>query len=139
MFRNILIPVNLSTKEQQLVETIVDLLGSSVEEATLLHVIEEIEGLTGDEGGRFYSGLRDRAEKALIERAQPLARAGLKPNCEVLIGRRAAVIVDAAAERGCDLIVMGSRPLDPESPGRGLWTTSQKVSLLAECPVLLLR
>ena len=139
MFRNILIPMNLSERERLVGETAAGLVESPTGVATLLHVIEEIEGLSGDEGDRFYAGLRERAEKLLEERAQSLAAFGFDLRRVVVVGKRAQTISGFAEEQGCDLIVMGSHRLDPEKPAKGLWTTSQKVSLLAGCPVLLVR
>jgi nucleotide-binding universal stress UspA family protein len=139
MYRNVLIPINLSEKEQRVVEAAARVLHPEAVVATLLHVIEEIDGLAGEEGDNFYAGLRERAEKLLEQRAATLSQLDMEVRREVVVGRRAQSIVGYASENRCDLIVMGSNRIDPDQPGRGLWATSQKVSLLAECPILLIR
>ncbi len=139
MFRNVLIPMNLSERERLVVEMAAGLVESGAGFATLLHVIEEIEGLSGEEGDRFYSGLRQRAEKILEETIESLAPLRCELHRVVVVGKRASTIACFAEDEGCDLIVMGSQRLDPERPDKGIWTTSQKVSLLAGCPVLLVR
>lgn len=139
MYRNVLIPMNLSEKEEKVVDAAARVLHREAVVATLLHVIEEIEGLSGEEGDAFYAGLRARAEKLLEQRSAALSGLDIEVRREVVVGRRAQEILHYASENFCDLIVMGSHRIDPEQPGRGLWATSQKVSLLADCPILLIR
>jgi nucleotide-binding universal stress UspA family protein len=57
----------------------------------------------------------------------------------IAYGRRAAGILDAAAECGADLIVMRSHRVEPGRPGGGLGTLSHEVALLAAVPVLLVK
>jgi nucleotide-binding universal stress UspA family protein len=139
MYSNVLVPVNLSDKEHRRVQIAAEQVDPLAGVATLLHVIEEIEGLGGDEGERFYAGLRKNAEQVLHSLEQSLAGAEFELRCVIVVGKRSAAIVGYAEEQGCDLIVMGSHRVDPEQPGKGLWTTPHKVSLLADCPILLVR
>jgi nucleotide-binding universal stress UspA family protein len=139
MFRNILVPVNLSDWGRLVVKAAADLVAPENGRLSLLHVIEEVEGLSGDEAESFYRSLRERAEQVLQERVRELGRPPCELQREVLVGRRAATIVRRADELGCDLIVMGAHAIDPEAPTRAMWTTSQKVALLASVPVLLMR
>ena len=139
MYRNVLIPLDLSEREHALVESAARIIDRETGSVTLLHVIEEIEGLAGEEGELFYSGLRERARKVLEARAGSLGRSGLEIRQEIVVGKRASSIVGFASEQRCDLIVMSAERIDPERPERGLWSTPQKVSLLADCPILLIR
>lgn len=139
MYRNVLIPLDLSEHEHVVVESAGRVIDGESGSVTLLHVIEEIEGLVGEEGELFYSGLRERAGKVLEARSGALGRVGIEIRHEIVVGKCAAAIVAFASDNGCDLIVMGSARIDPEQPERGLWSTPQKVSLLAECPILLIR
>ena len=139
MFQNVLVPVNLNERERTVVKAASELVNPEGGRLLLLHVIEEVEGLLGDEAETFYQGLRARAEQVLQERVQELGQARFDLRREVLVGRRAATIVRRAEELGCDLIVMGAHRIDPDAPTRGMWTTSQKVALLANTPVLLMR
>jgi len=139
MYRHVLVPVNLSETEFELTRVAAEQVEPGSGVATLLHVIEEIEGLSGEEGERFYEGLRANAEKMLDSLEKRLGGLKVELRREVVVGKRSAAILGFADEHDCDLIVMGSRRIDPDRPERGLWTTSQKVSLLASCPVLLHR
>jgi nucleotide-binding universal stress UspA family protein len=139
MYRNVLIPLDLSEREREVVETAGRVVDRETGSVTLLHVIEEIEGLVGEEGELFYSGLRERARKVLEARADSLVRVGVEIRHEIVVGKRASAIVGFASEQRCDLIVMGADRLDPAQPERRLWSTPHKVSLLAECPILLVR
>ncbi len=138
LYRNLLIPINLSERERSVVQAARALLAGGGA-ATLLHVIEEVEGLEGEEGERFYAELRERAEKRLDERATALSMEGVALRRLVVVGRRVQTILAVAEEQGADLLVMGSAAVDPEHPEAGLWSTWQKVALTAHCPVHLVR
>lgn len=139
MFRNVLVPVNLSDRERVVVRAAVPLVDREHGRLTLLHVIEEVEGLVGGEAESFYRSLRERAEKALEGLAREVSGLRCEIQREVVVGRRATTIVRRAEELACDLIVVGAHKIDPAAPMKGLWTTSQKVALLASTPVLLMR
>ena len=57
----------------------------------------------------------------------------------VLIGEPAREIVRLALARKVDLVVMGSHRVDPAGHGRGWGTTSYKVGLFCQCPILLVK
>ena len=59
-------------------------------------------------------------------------------NTEIIEGDPATAIIDVAATRKSDLIVMGSRGLG-RLAGLLLGSTSQKVVSHAACPVLIVR
>ncbi|MBW2233273.1 MAG: universal stress protein [Deltaproteobacteria bacterium] len=139
MYRNVLIPLDLSEREHTLVESAARIIDPETGSVTLLHVIEEIEGLAGEEGELFYAGLRERAGKVLEARAGLFGRSGIGIRQEIIVGKRASAIVGFASEQRCDLIVMSAERIDPAQPERSLWSTPQKVSLLADCPILLIR
>jgi nucleotide-binding universal stress UspA family protein len=64
------------------------------------------------------------------------------PECLVERGRASEKIVDVAAQRQVDLIVMGARPLEGRFRGPTTHlplTTAHKVVLQAPCPVLTVR
>ena len=75
----------------------------------------------------------------LLQRAEEIIGSlPLTPNKEVIEGSIAEAILDVAATRKCDLIVMGSRGLG-RLEGALLGSNSQKVVSHAACPVLIVR
>jgi nucleotide-binding universal stress UspA family protein len=58
---------------------------------------------------------------------------------EVLIGSPAREIVRFATAKRVDLIVLGSHRIDLARPAAGWGTTSYKVGILCQCPVLLVK
>ena len=57
----------------------------------------------------------------------------------IIIGNRVEEIIRFAEEQEVDLIVMASHKIDLEHPDEGWGTISQKVGLLAQCPILLVK
>ena len=71
--------------------------------------------------------------------AEPLHEAGIEVFQNIVYGNRPRQIVDHAEKFDIDLIVLGSRKIDPERPEE-IWTTvSQQAAVLARCPVLLVK
>jgi nucleotide-binding universal stress UspA family protein len=58
---------------------------------------------------------------------------------EVSIGRPTAEILRAACNHKVELIILSSHKIDPERPTEGWGTISHQVSVLADCPVLLVK
>ena len=69
---------------------------------------------------------------------QLLTRAGIAHELHVLSGDPASNIARAARERGCRLIVMGSRGLGPLASA-ALGSVAAKVLHLADVPVTLVK
>ena len=65
MFRNILVPVDFTLKNESALNTDVDLARGKDAKVTLLHVIETIEHVEFDEMADFYRGLETRAAAKL--------------------------------------------------------------------------
>lgn len=139
MFRKILVPVSLNERANEVIEAGAELAERHSASVTLLHVIEEIEDLDGDETESFYQGLRERAEASLDKWAGELAERSLQVEREILIGKRGPAIVRRAEALGSDLVVVGSHKVDPDDPARSLGTTSHQVALMAGCNVILVR
>lgn len=95
-------------------------------------------GSTMDWIGEIDDAIRDDLAERIAELSQPLVDAGLAVERHTLLGRAADVIVDLAAQRNADLIVMGSR-------GHGrlrsmlLGSVASEVTAHAGCPVLVAR
>lgn len=145
MFDKILVPVDLTEKNRSAVKAASRLVAAGGE-LTLLHVIEELADIPFEELEDFYRRLEKRAVRRLKELAEIAedrdsveTEHGVEVRREVVYGRRAQEIVRFAEERENDLIVLGSHPVDPTSPGEGWATLSYQVAILARCPVLLLK
>jgi nucleotide-binding universal stress UspA family protein len=138
-FHHILVPLDFTDKNRSALDVAFEIAQQNKARVTLLHVIETIEGAEDAEMREFYDRLQSRAESELEARAQPFAAAGLVVDRKIRFGRRATEIVQDAADRQIDLIVMSSHPIDPSRPLRSIGTVSYQVSVLCRCPVLLLK
>jgi len=138
VFRNILVPVDITPKNRRAVEVARDLARSSGGSVTLLHVIETLDLPFEDLKG-FYDRLQDRATRDMEELAGVLRDADVPFNGRVMYGERDRKIVEFATRDGSDLIVLDSHPVEPGRPGRGFGTLSYRVAILAPCPVLLVK
>lgn len=97
----------------------------------LLHVIEPTETIEPPRAAELLRNLVPREAEFLSS-----------PECLVERGRASEKIVDVAAQRHVDLIVMGTRPLEGRLRGPSTHlpiTTAHRVVLQAPCPVLTVR
>ncbi len=139
MFRTIVVPVDLTDRNQPAVEMAAKLSTQSQGTIHLLHVIETISGFSVEEEPEFYGRLEKRAAKHLEALSAPLRESGIRVESEVIYGRRAKTILEEAGKIGADLLVIQSHRIDGERRGEGLATLSHQVGLFALCPVLLVR
>jgi len=136
VFHEIVVPVDLTPKNQRAVEVARDLALRFDSTIVLLHVIETLE-LPFEELREFYDRLQARAITHMDGLSQVLERAGVPFQVHVEFGDRAAKIVARVHEREADLLVMDSHVVGPGS--RGPTTISYQVALAADCPVLLIK
>jgi universal stress protein A len=144
MFERILVPVDFSPPSDAALAYARSVAGRYGASLHLLHVAE-------DPYRAFYSaevfvpeveGLREEiladTEKRLKDRLQPADITELHATAESIIGMPAASIVEYAAGRDIDLIVMGTH-------GRGgmahllMGSVAERVVRTAPCPVLTVR
>jgi nucleotide-binding universal stress UspA family protein len=139
MFKNILVPTDLSPKSAKALQIAVDMADSEGSRITLLHVIETIEDSETDEFKSFYDRLASKArikmQKMIL---QPPAKK-LKIDNEIIFGNRVGEIVDFANNHAVDLIILGSHKLTKVDSVEGWATISYKVGILAPCPVMLVK
>lgn len=136
MFKNILIPVDFSARNQETLAVATALARLSSAQITLLHVIELIaETNRHGELDGFYDDLEAQA-KAKFESLREIAPSATN---EICFGDRVDEILSYAETHAVDLIVMSSRRVDPQNPSGGLGTISQKIGILAQCAVLLVK
>jgi nucleotide-binding universal stress UspA family protein len=139
MFKKILLPVDLSNRHGPALEIGQNLARQNRAEIILLHVIELIAGLSMGEEKDFYQKLEKVAE-ARLKKLE--ARVGLRKvphSRRILFGHRGPTIIKYAKELGADLIVLTAPQVDLRNPSAGWGSLSYKVSILARCPVLLVK
>src|SRR5688572_23265255 len=110
MFRNILVPVDLTDRHGPAV-AIAGRLAAGGGAVTLLHVIELIHGVSREDEPAFYDRLERTARAHLDRLAAGLRAQSGKVNMEVIYGDRGPAILRHAADKGTDLIVLTSHPV----------------------------
>ena len=138
-FQHILIPLDFTEKNLEALNIAFDLAVVNKARVTLVHVVEQIRGEMDDELSQFYARLRVRAESELESTSQRFDQAGIAVDCKIRIGHRLHEIVTDSVERAADLIVMNSHKPDPTRPLQTWATLSYQVSMLCQCPVLLVK
>lgn len=138
VFQNILVPVDLTPKNESAVEVARELAEGSGGRVVLLHVIETLD-LPFEELREFYERLQSRAITHMEELSGLLRSAEVPFEAHVLYGDRTEKIIQFAREKDSDLIVMDSHRVEPGRPGRGPTTISYRVAIVAQCPVLLIK
>jgi nucleotide-binding universal stress UspA family protein len=116
-------------------------LARAVKPIDLLIVVafEPIPGYLGEPWlSQAISARTSEAAQILHKAEETLGSIPAKINKEVIEGSIAEAILEVAATRQCDLIVMGSRGLG-RLEGALLGSNSQKVVSHASCPVLIVR
>ncbi len=115
-FQRILLPIEFSPFSEPAVETALALakkLGAAID---MLHVIEPFNGLEADpEVERFYRRLEKKAMSEFATLTARFEAEGLVVTWQVIIGHRALVIAQRAAELNADLIIMGTHGLESGS------------------------
>lgn len=138
MFRNVLVPVDLTDTHQRTLEIAAEL-AQGGGRVTLLHVVEVIPGLSFDEERDFYERLAGTAREHLNRLGRQIEQRQVPWRAEVVFGNRVAEDVRHAVEAKADLIALTSHRIDPQQPGAGWGTLSHKIGILAPCPVLLVK
>jgi len=138
VFKHILVPIDLSRRNASALSAAAELARDRGMGVTLLHVIARIEDVPADELRPFYRQLESRAQRELARAAGRLTRKGIRVRGSVLIGAPAEEIVRYAASNKVDLILMRSHAIR-RGRGEGWGTTSYKVAVLCDCPVMLVK
>jgi universal stress protein A len=138
-FRHVLVPLDFSQANTELLSLVFDMVSENRARVTLLHVIEAIADDPDEDLEEFYAELEPAARGKLASAAQRFADAGVPVEQQVVIGRRMPSIVRFAMEQQIDLIVVGSRRLDLANPQHGIGNLGYQVSMFCQCPVLLLK
>ena len=139
-FTHMLVPIDFTQKNRETIDVAFEIGIENRAKVTLLHVIETIDAVSEDpEIDEFYRKLELRAVEELDAVAQRFCDTDVVIEAKVRYGKRAAEIVRYAVDRHVDLIVMGSHSVNVEHPASGWGTVSYQVSLLCQCPILLVK
>ncbi len=139
MFNKILVPVDFTDKNRAAIRAAAELAKQDAAQVTLLHVIETIPYVEEDELTDFYETLRRRASRELATLAEPLSSDGIHVSEDIVRGKTAAQIVHYAIDQAIDLVVVSSHKIQLDQPPRGLASVSYQVSILCQCPVLMVK
>jgi len=138
MFQHILVPVDFSDRNQQTLEMAAAMARMSNGRISLLHVIKLISG-TLEDFQDFYEKLEAQANEKVATLIAAHQDETVTLAAHIIIGHRVEEILRFAAAQNVDLIVMSSHKIDLQHPDEGWGTISHKVSILAQCPVLLVK
>jgi nucleotide-binding universal stress UspA family protein len=139
MFKNILVPTDLTEKSQKAFDIAVSIALNYQSNITLLHIIEMIDYVEEEEFNDFYEKLRKRAQKTLEKMASRYEEKELLVHKEVILGRRVPEIIHFANDQDIDLVILSSHKIEDFSSGEGWATISYKVGILARCPVMMVK
>lgn len=139
MYKNILVPTDLSDKSKLSIQTALELAVEHSACVKLLHVVEKMGGELDDEIEGFYLKLAEEASEKLVNWQQQFQAEfkGVPIDKTILVGKRTHEILDFCQEKEIDLIVLASRIFNQETQGVG--TVSHQVALLAPVSVLVVR
>jgi universal stress protein A len=139
MFQHILVPVDYTEKNRNVLEMAINLARSEQGLVSVLHVIELVHATPVEEFEAFYAPFEDQAAQKMAELVAPYDQATVELEQKIIYGNRVQAILRFAQEQGVDLIIMNSHKIDWHEPAQGWGTISHKVSIMADCPVLLVK
>lgn len=139
MFRHILVPIELSARDAPALAAALELAQQNRSCVTLLHVIQRIEHVPAREVRGFYRRLEKVGHEKMRVAARRFTAGKVDVRPVIVVGTPARDIVTYAAAEDVDLIVMASHRVGLARPGEGWGTTSYKVGVLCQCPILLVK
>jgi universal stress protein A len=138
-FKHVMVPIDLSDRNARVLGAALTLAEASGARVTLVHVIQRIAHIPVAELRSFYGRLQRASAKKLEAAAERFTRRGLRVRTVVRLGDPPREIVRLALGQRADLLVMGSHRVNPARPRPGFGTTSYKVALGCQCPILLVK
>ncbi len=140
MFKNILVPTDLTDKSIKALEIAAGMRKETPFRITLLHVVETIDDDEGEEEFHaFYNKLADRAGKKMAELVNEYGTDKIDIHTEIIYGKRVPEIVKYASVKDIDLIILSSHKLENMESMDGWATISYRVGILAPCPVMMVK
>jgi len=139
-FGHILVPVDLGEHNGRALAMALALaVDGHKSRVTLLHVVQRLAAGAPGELEPFYRKLVHRSQAKLRHAARAFSHAGIDVRTEVRVGEPATEIVRKTLREAVDLVVMGSHKVRPGKRERGWGTTSYKVGIFCQCPILLVK
>ena len=139
LFNQILVPLDFSKKNAAALQIALRLAKQNHSHVTLMHVIETIEYAEDDEIAVFYETLKARAREKLTACAAKFADAKIPVAEKIVMGKTARGIVSYALQKDIDLVVLSSHKVKLNESPQGWATLSYQVSILCQCPVMLVK
>ncbi len=135
--RHILFATNFSPASEHVLNYALALATETRAQLTLLHVVEEP---TIDVALPYPEVELEKTQQQLRELIPPDVQLACEPEFLVEVGTPGAAILQAAAEKRADLIVMGAHGSSaPHASAHAPWRTAHQVICQAHCPVLTMR
>ncbi len=138
---HLLVPVDWNDTGHRAVDAALELARQNQARTTLMYVIEAIDD--GGDGENDLESFYAKVEADVRDRLAPVLQrfrdVGLTAEPEIIVGQKARAIVQYTATASVDLVVMASERVDLEQPVAGLGRPDRQVSLLCQCPVMLIR
>ncbi len=139
MYDVLLIPVDLSSTNESVLDAARDLAAPDHTHVLLHHAIETLQDEAPGEMDDFYADLQQEAEKKLGAWTSDLAEDGFDVDFMITYGERGPEITRVAEEQDADLLVMRSHRVDRDDPDSPVGTVSHQVAVFAPCSVHLVR
>jgi nucleotide-binding universal stress UspA family protein len=139
MFKHILVPTDLTERDQKTIEIAIKMAQENSAVVTLLHVIETIDDTDSEDFQKFYKQLGVKAGKKMDKIISEYRKGAIPIEKKILYGKRVNEILGFADSNQIDLIILSSHKLDLENASEGWGTISFKVGVLSHCPVMLVK
>ena len=139
MFRKILVPIDLTNRHDRALAIATEMAGSPKAEVILLHIIQQVHGLTQEDDPAFYQKLEELSHRHMDEWVDRVQSQSIQCQGVIRIGERGPEIVRYARETQCDLIILASHPVDVTAPGAEWVSLSYLISIGSPCSVLLVK
>ena len=139
LFKHILVPLDFTRKNAAALRIALSLAKQNGSRITLLHVVETIDYAEDEEIAAFYETLKKRARARLETCAERFKEAKIPVAEKIVIGKTGRGIVSYALRKGVDLIVLSSHKVKLNKQPKGWATLSYQVSILSQCPVMLVK
>jgi nucleotide-binding universal stress UspA family protein len=139
MYDSILVPVDLSSTNEHVLDTAQELGATDQTRIQLLHVIETLQDEEPGEMDEFYEELREDAEAKMEAWAAEMGANGFEVQSTIVYGERGPKVTEVADEEDTDLIVMRSHKVERDDSEAQVGTVSHQVAVFAPCSVYLVR
>jgi len=138
-YEHLLVPIDWSDPDLRALDAAIEMATQHQARTTLMYVIEAIDSDEEDDLESFYAEVEDNVRERLQSLIRKFQQVGLMAQPEIVVGHKARTIVQYTVTESVDLVVMPSQRVDLQHPEKGLNSLSHQVSLLCQCPVMLIK